>query len=385
MFDCKMRLIFVLTALASLSVGVVAADSCGFGPLFWCENRANAEICSAVDYCRAFIWKTASVETDKWNDVNDAKTCTDCRSFVVAVIRLLENESATLIQDVLLEQVCPRSGFFREQCKGLVGNFLKPVTKVLLSAIDPKRTCTAVKACAKNTLDAQEDENSGGLYLQSIDFENLMRVFDHQETSNRTACTTCQDVVKYVQGIFQNPKARNAVRMALEKFVCSVLGPAKFPCKAILKLVIPRLFNALSQLLRNPVKICRFFRICVALETALVDGSIVAVDSTESELKEEIDKVEGNVESDECLICKRIALNFENFLKFNDVSMDNQLNSLCQEFSEQETSLCVSMLKKFGLTLANRLSAVISPQLFCEKVSICPTEREFGKSYPEYS
>lgn len=52
-----------------------------------------------------------------------------------------------------------------------------------------------------------------------------------------------------------------------------------------------------------------------------------------------VDKVKENVESDECLVCKRIALNFENFLKFNDVSMDNQLNSLCQEFSEEETSL----------------------------------------------
>lgn len=52
-----------------------------------------------------------------------------------------------------------------------------------------------------------------------------------------------------------------------------------------------------------------------------------------------VDKVKENVESDECLVCKRIALNFENFLKFNDVSMDNQLSSLCQEFSEEETSL----------------------------------------------
>lgn len=51
-----------------------------------------------------------------------------------------------------------------------------------------------------------------------------------------------------------------------------------------------------------------------------------------------VGEVNGNVESDECLICKRIAMNFENFLKLDDISMDDQLNSICQEFSEQEAS-----------------------------------------------
>lgn len=253
--------------------------------------------------------------------------------------------------------------------------------------IDSRRACVAMRACQRKPLEDEDRDLSDFEHqLDLIDFEKLISILENPKILNGRRCDTCKQTFTFIKGIFEDQALRSTIQIVFGQFVCGLLGPIHLPCKMIIKFVIPRLFDAAALLLKNPDKICRAIRICSSLEATDGDDDdaqfTLSLDANQDEFETELDRTVGveQVISDECIICQRVA---QNFLTpgVKKITLQDDLNMFCQDFSEQEKSTCVSVVKKFYPTQINKLSAVISPKFFCQKVGFCSTARDFGGSY----
>ncbi|KAF2878925.1 hypothetical protein ILUMI_27249 [Ignelater luminosus] len=58
---------------------IVGGNNCTWGPEFWCEDLANAQLCKAVDYCNQHGWKNQPLSGEDKCTWGPAFWCTDVR------------------------------------------------------------------------------------------------------------------------------------------------------------------------------------------------------------------------------------------------------------------------------------------------------------------
>ena len=345
----RMQLSLILLAFSLLSVAsamqLLGANRCTWGPAWWCQNKATANECGAIEHCIQKVWKNATPQKDpKPNDAMNTflqnpygilpvglhpkqkrglnqDACDTCRDRVLEIKVLIENNDTIQGFEKLLTNECIKWFNDEYSCYALVSGSSGAIFSII-KRLSPEQACDLVLQCG-----------------------NL--------------CSECRSELAVAEEELEKNLTQQEIVTIFLDF-CSKLGPYSDACKTAITSRMDIVIDDLVSFLQNDP--------CIYLGACDVSSHLVATVSDENE----------------CTVCMFLWGYVLHTLSENQTeeALKDELKSFCNYLPKGDVGICKNLIESNFDDIIKIILNKETPHKFCSQFGFCNSSSIFAVALP---
>ncbi|XP_053383474.1 uncharacterized protein LOC123564714 [Mercenaria mercenaria] len=317
-------------------------------------------ICATLGLCSGLEdrWSPYGIKAGNNTD------CSDCTKFFKDVQdSITSNETLNQLLQLLNQTVCSQLGAFSDTCMDLARQYLPVALQTLADQIDPDIVCRVFGFCTTDSVQGDV------IKIKNIFSERTSK--DALKYRSSEECVICQDFVKEVNTLMEDPSEQDKLVNEIKNVFCSKTGDFQIQCKHIMDGYVPTLVKLLANKLQmDPVITCKVVGLCssdkVKVDVVQMMNSMFTVRKSKA--------VVGFKSSDEeCDICKDLVTQIDDLVKDKtnqDKFMYEVENYVCPKLGTLQDE-CKQLVEEYAPALFELLVNELDPKTLCEEVGFC--------------
>ncbi|KAL3318385.1 hypothetical protein Ciccas_002954 [Cichlidogyrus casuarinus] len=292
-------------------------------------------------------------------------TCQECVQVLDDIRTKVETQEFNQkLKDIMINQVCPKAGFFTYECKLAINRYWEKLFEVLKS-VSPKDACGFFELCPHLT--NQEIFNPQTLLtiLERFALEERNQVAALKNTNSNDdvpgLCQACEIIIHEIMNLAGGNMTAEAIETALRE-VCELVPKVdKAYCLEFVDKYAVKIIDALVSG-ATPKIACAALGFCTPIETdyPLVPSAVVSDPVRTDEL-------------DECTLCKLVIQYLYSKVNSSDSreTIKVELESVCSYLPEMFQTDCKIFVDQYSDVIVEMVMKEYTPEQVCSKIKLC--------------
>ncbi|XP_037663557.1 granulysin [Choloepus didactylus] len=139
-------LALVLLAGPGPALSLLAPESCGLGPAFWCQDLATAQLCAAEELCQGLAQEGPQGDSLTPRE-GLGGSCWVCKRIIQKLENLVGEEPSQETITQAASQVCNKMKGLKGLCKKILKTFLRRISQDIMEGKGARDVCVDLKMC----------------------------------------------------------------------------------------------------------------------------------------------------------------------------------------------------------------------------------------------